>query len=290
MNGWSFWKMHGLGNDFVVLDGRARPLGLDTAAVRRLADRRTGIGCDQVILMEPPRRGGDLAMRIWNADGGEVESCGNATRCVARLAMAESGRDMARIETAGGDLACRPAADGQIAADMGRPDFDWARIPLARDMDTMALDYAHGGLERPAAVNVGNPHVVFFVEDAAAFDLGALGPAIEHDPLFPRRINVSLAQVADRGRIVLRVWERGAGLTRACGTAACAALVCAARRGLTERAAEVCLPGGALSIEWRAAEDHIVMTGPAALSFEGRIGPDLLADAGAAFETVRGAA
>ncbi len=240
--------------------------------------------------MAPPRRGGDLAMRIWNADGGEVESCGNATRCVARLVMAETGRDVARIETAGGDLICRPVADGRIAADMGRPDFDWARIPLAREMDTAVLDYTHGGLERPAAVNVGNPHVVFFVEDAAAVDLGALGPAIEHDPLFPQRINVSLAQVVDRERIILRVWERGAGLTRACGTAACAALVCAARRGLTGRAAEVCLPGGALSIEWRAADDHIVMTGPAALSFEGRVGPDLLGCAGETVETVRGAA
>jgi diaminopimelate epimerase len=290
MNGWSIWKIHGLGNHFVVLDGRSRPLGIDAAAVRRLADRRTGIGCDQVILMAPPRRGGDLAMRIWNADGGEVEACGNATRCVARLVMAETGRDVARIETEGGELTCRPAADGRIAADIGRPDFDWARIPLARAMDTMALDYAHGGLERPAAVNVGNPHIVFFVADAAAFDLGALGPAIEHDPLFPQRINVSLAQVVNRERIVLRVWERGAGLTRACGTAACAALVCAVRRGLTGRAAEIHLPGGALSIEWRDADDHIVMTGPAALSFEGRIGPDLLADAAAALETVRGAA
>lgn len=275
MSGLSFLKMHGLGNDFVVLDARRRPLALDSRLVRALADRRAGIGCDQLVVLEPPRRGGDAFVRFWNRDGAEVSACGNATRCAARLLMEETGREAVAVETRADVLECRRASGGLVAADMGVPSFEWDRIPLARPMDTRALDYRKDGLERPAAANVGNPHVVFFVDDLDTHDLAALGPEIEHDPLFPERINVSLAQVAGPDRIVVRVWERGAGLTLACGTAACAVLACAARLGHAGRSAEIVLPAGSLFLEWRA-DDHLIMTGPAALSFKGEIGPDLL--------------
>lgn len=289
MSGLSFLKMHGLGNDFVVLDARRRALAPDPGTVRALADRRTGIGCDQLVVLERPQCGGDVFVRFWNQNGEEVSACGNATRCAARLLMEETGREAVTIETRAGTLACRLAPGGLVAADMGVPSFDWGRIPLARPMDTRALDYRKGGLERPAAANVGNPHAVFFVDDMGAYDLSILGPEIEHDPLFPERINVSLAQVVGPERIEARVWERGAGLTLACGTAACAVLACAARLGHTGRSTEVALPGGSLFVEWRA-DEHLIMTGPAALSFRGETGPDLLAGILDAPEARRGAA
>ncbi len=258
----SFVKMHGLGNDFVVLDGRADVLPrIDTALARRLADRHTGIGCDQLIVLAPSTVA-DFAMRIFNPDGGEVAACGNATRAVALL-----NGGAARIETGAGVLVARAEGQG-IAVDMGVPRFDWQAIPLAYALDTMALPVGWEGLENPVAVNLGNPHVVFFVPDCDAVDLARLGPLIEHDPLFPERVNVNLATVTARGAIRLRVWERGAGLTLACGTGACASAVAAMRRGLVEREVAVSLPGGALRIGW-GADGHVTMTGPASESFRG---------------------
>lgn len=255
-----FRKMHGLGNDFVVIDARARAVAMDEARVRAIADRRTGVGCDQLILLEPSGRA-DLRMRIFNADGGEVGACGNAARCIAML----EGGDCT-IETAGGLI--RGSAEGAGATvDMGEPRFGWDEIPLAYAMDTAAMPVGWNGLETPAAVNVGNPHIVFFVPDADAVDLARIGPEIERDPLFPERVNVNVASVAGGG-LKLHVWERGAGLTRACGTGACATAVAAIRRGLARSPVEVRLPGGAVTIEWVPGET-IRMTGPAAHVFDG---------------------
>ena len=262
----SFIKMHGLGNDFVVIDARAQVMPAMTGGLAAaLADRRTGIGCDQLILIEPSTLA-DLRMRIFNQDGGEVEACGNATRAVGLLQGAPC-----RIETAAGILSARPDDSG-IAVDMGEPRFGWDEIPLAYAMDTLAMPVGWEGLESPAAVNVGNPHVVFFVPDCDDVDLATLGPLIEHDPLFPARINVNAATVTARDAIRLRVWERGVGETRACGTGACATAIAAMRRGLTDRHVSVALPGGDLRIEWRK-DNHIIMTGPAATSFRGNFDP-----------------
>jgi diaminopimelate epimerase len=258
----AFTKMHGLGNDFVVLDTREQALPpLTPAVARALADRHTGIGCDQVILLEPSDTA-DFRMRIFNADGGEVEACGNATRAVALLHGVP-----AQIETAGGMLMVRPGQGG-AAVDMGEPKFEWDAIPLAYAMDTAALPVGWDELEQPAAVNVGNPHAVFFVDDCDAIDLQHLGPEIERDPLFPERINVNVATVENDTNIRLRVWERGAGLTRACGTGACATAVAAMRRGLVQNEVTVTLPGGPLLISW-GEDGRITMTGPAAESFRG---------------------
>lgn len=259
----SFVKMHGLGNDFVVLDARDEPLppfGAATAAA--IAHRRTGIGCDQLILLERSAAA-DFRMRIFNPDGGEVGACGNASRAVALL----HGR-AARVETAGGEIMMEPTADG-ARIDMGVPRFDWDAVPLAYPLDTAAMPIAWEALENPAAVNVGNPHAVFFVPDLDDVPLERLGPEIERDALFPERVNVNVAEVTGPASIALKVWERGAGLTRACGTGACATTVAAIRRGLIEgRRAAVTLPGGVLEIEW-LADDRIMMTGPAAESFRG---------------------
>jgi diaminopimelate epimerase len=264
-----FIKMHGLGNDFVVIDARARPLALSADDVRAIANRRTGIGCDQLIEIERPHaKGADAFMRIRNADGGEVAACGNASRCVASLLMGETHRDKIVLETKAGLLAAEAKDAGRIAVDLGAPRLDWQEIPLARAMDTLHLDLARGPLRDPVGVSMGNPHAVFFVADTEAVDLATLGPALEHDPLFPERANIGVAQVLDRSRIRLRVWERGAGLTLACGTGACAALVAAVRRGLCERRATLILDGGSLEIEWRA-DGHVMMAGPVATSFTG---------------------
>jgi diaminopimelate epimerase len=267
----AFTKMHGLGNDFVVVDARSRALALTEDAARRIADRHRGVGCDQVIVIEAARNGhADAFMRIMNADGGEVAACGNATRCVAALLMRETGRGAARIETRAGVLAAEGLAGGAVAVDMGEAKYGWRDIPLAREEDTLHLKLSLGPLSDPVAVSMGNPHAVFFVPDAEAVDLATLGPKLEHDPLFPERANIGVAQVIARDRIRLRVWERGAGLTLACGTGACAALVAAARRELTARAAEVILDGGSLRIEWRA-DGHVIMSGPVAIAFTGAL-------------------
>jgi diaminopimelate epimerase len=255
-----FRKMHGLGNDFAIFDAREGAVAMDAAWARAIADRRTGVGCDQVIVLEPSDVA-DVRMRIWNADGGEVESCGNASRCVASLGART-------IETKGGVLAASSDGDG-VTVDMGEPRFGWEEIPLAYAMDTVAMPVGWDGLEAPFAVNVGNPHVVFFVPDADAVDLARLGPIIEHDPLFPERINVNVASMDDDA-IRLHVWERGAGLTQACGTGACATGVAAIARGLASSSVEVRLPGGSLTIAWERG-GHIRMSGPATHVYDGEL-------------------
>lgn len=272
-----FTKMHGLGNDFVVIDARHRRLDLTAAQARALADRHTGIGCDQVIEVERANgtTGGDVFMRIWNADGGEVDACGNATRCVAALMMAEDARDSVRIATSAGVLAAESLDDGLIAVDMGKPRLDWREIPLAQPEDTLHLELSEGSLRDPAAVGMGNPHCVFFVDDVDAVDIPAVGPKLEHHTLFPERANIGFAQVIDRGTVRLRVWERGAGLTLACGTGACAAAVAASRRELTGRSVEMRLDGGTLRIDWRPS-DHVLMIGPAAIAFTGSFDESLM--------------
>jgi diaminopimelate epimerase len=272
-----FLKMHGLGNDFVVLDGRRTAIAVDAATARVLADRRTGIGCDQVILLEPPRHpDAQVLMRIHNPDGSEAEACGNATRCVADLVRRETGDPRVQIETIAGLLEAEALSDGRIAVDMGPARTGWGEIPLAKEMDTERVDLALGPLSAPVCTNIGNPHATFFVDDVDAVDLGALGPKLERSQVFPQRANIGVATVRDRGNIRLRVWERGAGITRACGSGACAALVAAHRRGLVGRQATVELDGGVLDIVWRG-DGHVVMTGPVALSFEGAFDPNLLA-------------
>lgn len=259
----AFTKMHGLGNDFVLFDAREEPLQLDPAQVRALADRHTGIGCDQLIVIAASDRA-DLSMRIFNADGGEVEACGNATRCVPLLL----GQDVT-IETAAGLLDAR-LADGAVSVDMGAPRFDWQAIPLAYAMDTQDMPVSWEELPPPACVNMGNPHVVFFVDDLDALPLDRLGPLIEQDPLFPQRVNVNFAQVTGRDHLRLIVWERGAGFTRACGTGACATAVAAIRRRIATGPITVDLPGGSLAIDW-APGGTVGMTGPATRVFDGRI-------------------
>ncbi|HXP29849.1 MAG TPA: diaminopimelate epimerase [Stellaceae bacterium] len=271
MRGTPFIKMHGLGNDFVVLDARRQKLALDAAAARAIADRHTGVGCDQLILLEPPQQpGADLFMRIRNADGGEVEACGNATRCIADLVMRETGRRSAVIETASGLLTAEAADGGTVTVDLGPARLDWRDIPLARACDTLHVPLALGPLKDPVCTSMGNPHATFFVPDGAAIDLATLGPKLEHDPLFPERANIGVAQLLAPDRLRLRVWERGAGITPACGTGACAAVVAANRRGLTGRRVEVIADGGPLLIYWRE-DGHVVMTGPAAVSFTGTL-------------------
>jgi diaminopimelate epimerase len=255
-----FHKMHGLGNDFVVIDARAVPVPIDEATARRVADRHQGIGCDQLIVISPSV-GADLHMRIWNADGSEVAACGNATRCVAALL----GKDCV-IETAAGLLRASPLDCG-ATVDMGVPGFAWDEIPLSIPMDTRDMPVGWEVLERPTAVNMGNPHVVFFVEDIALVPLEGLGPVIEHDPLFPDRINVNVAQVIAPAQLAMRTWERGAGLTLACGTGACAVFAAARLRGLVPDTSRVDLPGGTLTLSERDGRIH--MAGPATHVFSG---------------------
>jgi diaminopimelate epimerase len=272
-----FVKMHGLGNDFVVVDARAAPLAMGEARARAIADRRTGVGCDQVLVVEAPRdAAADAYMVVRNADGGEAAACGNGARCVAAMIMEQNDTTESVIETAAGLLDASRTDDGLISVDMGRAGLDWRDIPLAQAADTLHLGIAEGGLADPVAVSMGNPHAVFFVDDAEAVPLAALGPVIERHPLFPEGANVEAAQVLADDAIRMRVWERGAGITPACGSGACATLVAAARRGLTGRVADVVVDGGRLRIEW-LADDHVLMTGPVAVSFSGRIDASLLA-------------
>jgi diaminopimelate epimerase len=276
MSGRAFIKMHGLGNDFVVIDARVEPLTLSDAQARAVADRKTGVGCDQFIVIEPPKNGAtDATLRIRNADGGEVEACGNASRCVAQLLMRERGTSRVAIDTPAGVIVAEDAGSGRVAVDMGPARLEWQEIPLARAMDTLHLDLTLGPLSDPVAVNVGNPHAVFFMPEAEAIDLKTLGPSLERHALFPERCNIEAATVLSPTRIRMRVWERGVGITRACGTGACATLVAAARRGLTGRTADVILDGGTLEIEW-LPNGHVRMTGPVATSFTGVLDDSLL--------------
>jgi diaminopimelate epimerase len=279
-----FRKMNGLGNDFVVLDARSRALGLGSDVVRAIADRKEGIGCDQIIALEPSRKA-DVFMRIWNADGGEVGACGNAARCVAALVAAERGEPKVSIETESAVLGATVNGDGTATVDMGSPRFAWDEIPLSEPFhDTRRIELQVGPIDAPvlhtpSVVNVGNPHCLFFVDDVAAHDLARFGSMLEHHPLFPERANISLVQVTGPHALKVRTWERGAGLTRACGTAACAAAVAAVRRELVGRKVRVSLPGGDLNIEWRECDGHILMTGPYALDFEGTLPEELFAPA-----------
>ena len=286
-----FLKMNGLGNDFVVLDLRREPFVLTDAIARAIANRETGIGCDQLITLEHPRHGGDVFMGIRNNDGGTVEACGNAARCIGKLMLDETGKDAVTIETLAGDTVATRAEGDEITVDMGAPRLDWNQIPLSEEFqDTRAIELEIGPLgapimHSPGVVNVGNPHAVFFVDDVDAIDLERSGPMLEHHPLFPERANISVAKVLSPTHIRIRTWERGAGLTRACGTAACAATVAAIRRRKTERKITVSLPGGDLTVEWLPDDEngygHILMTGPVAFDYEGTLDPRLLTGAAA---------
>lgn len=266
-----FTKMHGLGNDFVVLDARSRDLRLTLRQKQLIADRRLGIGCDQLITLEAPKdRQADVFMRINNPDGSEAGTCGNATRCIAARVMGEKAVGHVIVETISGLLDAERDVSGQISVDMGPVKLDWREIPLSAAHDTLQIPLALGPLRNPVGVNVGNPHAVFFVDDVAAIDLPSLGPVLERHPMFPERANIEVVQVMGDGRLRMRVWERGAGITRACGSGACATLVAAARRKLTGRSAEVVLDGGSLHIEW-LNDNHVRMTGPWSQSFAGEI-------------------
>ena len=275
-------KMNGLGNDFAVLDARPRTLTLSVEQARAIADRESGVGCDQVIAIEPSPAGADAFMRIWNHDGGEVEACGNAMRCVASVLAGELGRPKISIQTGAGTLSANLNGDGSVTVDMGVPKLNWDEIPLAEEFhDTRSIELQVGPIDdpvlhTPSVVNVGTPHCIFWVDDPDAHDLARIGPVLEHHPLFPERANISLAQVTSPDAIMLRVWERGVGLTRACGTAACAVVVAAVRKKLTGRKVTVTLPGGPLQLEWREADDHILMTGPSELEYEDTLDASLL--------------
>jgi diaminopimelate epimerase len=278
----AFLKMHGLGNDFAVFDARKAPLAFEAPRVRALASRKFGIGCDQLIVIENPAAGADAFMRVYNADGSEVESCGNAARCVGKLLFEETGKTEIRIETKGGILVCNRAGDA-ITVDMGAPHLDWREIPMTQAVDTVSFALAHKGdlpaLQEAAAANMGNPHLVLFVADAEAAPVETLGPEIEHHPWFPARTNVEFVSRQDANTLRMRVWERGAGVTLACGTGACAVAVAAYRRGIAGRETDVVLDGGTLHIHWRESDDHVLMTGPATLVFRGEIDLTLFGDA-----------
>lgn len=257
-----FVKMHGVGNDFVILDQRDGALPLPHSLIRHLCNRQKGVGCDQLIIMEPSDKA-DVFMRIYNPDGSQSEACGNATRCVADLAGAKT------IETLAGILKARKLDDGLIEVDMGVPKLGWQDIPMSEPTDTLHLHIGDGFVRDPVAVSMGNPHCVFFVSDVEQVNIELLGPHYENYPIFPERTNVEFVQVLDNERVRLRTWERGAGLTLACGSAACATVVAAVRRDLTDRKISVITDGGTLYLEWRETDDHVLMTGPVAYVFEG---------------------
>jgi diaminopimelate epimerase len=269
--------MHGCGNDFVVFDERPKSLGLTATRAAAIAHRRTGVGCDQFIVMERPPAGSnaDVFMRIRNPDGSEAGACGNATRCVAHLYAAETGRRDLVVQTISGLLPARILDDGRVTVDMGPARLEWRDVPLSGPMDTMHIDLSEGPVSDPAAASMGNPHATFFVPDVEALDLDRIGPPLEHAAIFPERANIGFATILAPDRIRLRVWERGAGLTLACGSGACATLVNAARRGLTGRRATILADGGELELEWRD-DGHVLMTGPVATAFLGTIDLSML--------------
>jgi diaminopimelate epimerase len=273
----SFLKMHGLGNDFVVFDARDSGIALSSAQAKALADRHFGIGCDTVVLIRPGGAEADATVLFYNADGTESESCFNASRCVARLLLDERGLARVKLSTRGGMLVCNDAGKGLVTVDMGEPRLDWQLVPLASAVDTVNFPLDIGGNSIPvSAVSMGNPHCVLFVPDAEKAPLTTLGPKIETLPFFPKRTNVEFAQVLDAGTIRMRVWERGVGVTLACGTGACATAVAAIRRGLAGRKVKLVLDGGTLAIEWRQDDGHVLMTGPTAIPFRGRVDLDRL--------------
>jgi diaminopimelate epimerase len=280
-----FVKMNGLGNEILIVDLRRAPspIGVDDA---RAAARQEPY--DQLMALYPPRVSGEASIRIYNNDGSEAGACGNGMRCVASLVCAETGNASVSFETPAGLVPCWRAGEGRFTVDMGAPRFRWQDIPLAKEMpDTRAIALRYGPpaapiLSSPSAVNMGNPHAIFWVENPQAYDLRKIGPALEFDPLFPERANITLAATPARNHVVIRTWERGAGLTKACGSAACAAAVAAARLDRTGRKVTVTLPGGDLAIEWRESDDHVLMTGPVEYEHAGRFDAALFVDAGAA--------
>ncbi|MAL78975.1 MAG: diaminopimelate epimerase [Sneathiella sp.] len=270
-----FIKMHGLGNDFVIIDGRTRLPDLAPASLRAIGDRHRGVGYDQLIVMEPTTGPADIFMRIYNSDGSEAEACGNATRCVAYLLMEEADRNDVLIETRAGLLSGTSLDRRHIIIDMGAPKLGWQDIPLARPEDTAHVNLTIGPLSDPVAVNMGNPHAVFFVEDADSVDLEKWGPMAETDPIFPRKANISVASKMPNGDFRLRVWERGVGITLACGSAACATMVALNLRGLAGNAARLHLNGGPLDLSIEA-NSHVLMGGPVATSYHGVLDDALL--------------
>ena len=267
----TFIKMQGLGNDFAIFDGRREKIHLSPEKIRELSNRRTGIGFDQMVIIDPPKSTGtDVFLRIYNADGSEVGACGNATRCIGKLLIAEFKKPEVILETVAAKLTAKMAGE-RITVDMDKVHLEWREIPLSRKEKTTFLPIFEEGFSEPVAVNVGNPHAVFFVEDVSKVDLEAFGPKIEHHILFPERTNVEVAQVLSQTQIRMRVWERGAGITQACGTGACAVAVAGVRRGLTGRKATVILDGGELDIEWRESDNHVLMTGDAVEVYRGTV-------------------
>ena len=276
-----FRKMNGLGNDFVVIDARQKPLAISEEQARAIADRKSGVGCDQLIVMEKSDQA-DVTMRIWNAEGGEVESCGNASRCIADIIMTETGQDTATIMTKGGFLAARKAGALLVTIDQGKPKFAWDQIPLSEKFaDTRHIELSVGPLDAPlmhspSVVNVGNPHCIFWVKDLAVANLGKVGPMLEYHPLFPQRTNVEMAKVVARDHVMVNVWERGAGLTKACGTAACAVMAAGFRIRIIDAKCRVTLPGGDLFMAVNEANGHVLMTGPVAYEYDGVLPDGLL--------------
>jgi diaminopimelate epimerase len=277
-----FVKMNGLGNEIVIVDLR-RSAGIIAAGEVRAAARQEPY--DQLMALYPGRGAVDASVRIYNNDGSEAGACGNGMRCVAFLVSAETGKAKLNFETSAGSVACWRSGDGLFTVDMGVPRLRWDEIPLAKatfDTRAIELDFGPRGapvLRAPSVVNLGNPHAIFWVDDPQSYDLRQIGPQLEHHPLFPERANITLAATPSRDRIVIRTWERGAGLTKACGSAACAVAVAASRLGRTGRKVTVTLPGGDLSIEWREGDDHVLMTGPVEYEHAGRFDAALFADA-----------
>jgi diaminopimelate epimerase len=283
----AFVKMNGIGNEIVVVDMRARG-GTIKPEEARAAAAPGGAPYDQLMALYPSRTPGtDAFIRIYNNDGSEAGACGNGMRCVADLVAKESGKDALTFETTAGILNCWKNADGLFTVDMGVPRFKWNEIPLAEEFhDTRAIELQISPIDEPVLhspsfVSMGNPHAIFWVDDVNAYDLERFGPLLENHPIFPERANITLAHIVARDHIVIRTWERGAGLTKACGSAACAAAVAAARLRRTGRKMKVSLPGGELTIEWREKDDHVLMTGPVEFEFKGRFDPTLFVNAGA---------
>lgn len=274
-----FTKMHGLGNDFVVIDGRGPGPSITAQDACAIGNRRTGVGFDQLLVLEPPTGAdADVFLRIRNPDGSEAGACGNGTRCVAALVMDQLGQENVRIETVAGILETWRDSRGLIQVNMGAARLDWQQIPLSQSVDTLHMGISEGPLSDPVGVNMGNPHAVFFVDDVNAVALETVGPKLEHHPLFPERANIEIVQVLGPDHLRMRVWERSAGITRACGSGACAVAVAAHRRDLTGRKVTVDLDGGPLGIEWRE-DNQVLMTGPVAVSYTGHLDPSLLAGA-----------
>jgi diaminopimelate epimerase len=277
----SYVKMNGVGNDIVVVDLRQHAVKIEPDEARAAA-QPGAVPYDQLMALYPPRTPGtDAFIRIYNSDGSEAGACGNGMRCVADVVSKQSGKSALTFETTSGILNCWKGDGGLFTVDMGVPRFKWNEIPLAEEIrDTRGIELQIGPIDKPvlhtpSVVNMGNPHAIFWVDDVNAYDLHRFGPMLENHPIFPERANITLAHIVSRDAIVIRTWERGAGLTKACGSAACAAAVAAARLRRTNPKVKVTLPGGELLIEWRESDDHVLMTGPVEFEFEGRFDPAL---------------